>query len=319
MTTTAENPDTTSTPISLQQCVRYGLYPMLWILLIGCFFYVWQNPEQIQAAQMVKGGIMLVVLLACEWFFPYQRRWGMTRSLLFKRDLVFLVANGLTSRVLATVFSILAVSVAGVSSGPMAGTPIWLQVIVGLLVFEALQYPLHRLMHQSRGPLTHFLWRTHAIHHLPKQLYLVMHIVQHPFNVIATRVLVMILPVALLGYDQFAVLIFMSIIGLHGTISHFNVDIRLGWLNYLLVGPELHRYHHSANSHEAVNYAGTVAFYDILFGTFLYRPGIPPEHLGLSEEDGYPAQTQAGKALLFPFYPGEVQAATVPPAQPVAI
>jgi sterol desaturase/sphingolipid hydroxylase (fatty acid hydroxylase superfamily) len=303
----AEFTVTPSVDVGWQPYVRYGLYPLLWILLISSFTYVWLNPEQILATQMVKGGTMLVVLLACEWFFPYQRRWSMTKTLLFKRDLVFLVANSITSRLLATLFSLLAVYLASFSSGPMSGTPIWIQVIVGLLVFEALQYPLHRFMHQSRGPITHFLWRVHAVHHLPKQLYLVMHIVLHPFNAIATRIVVQIIPVALLGYDPFAVFVFMSIIALHGTISHFNVDLSLGRLNYLFVGPELHRYHHSANSHEAVNYAGTLSFFDILFGTFLYRPGTPPEHLGLAEEDGYPGQIQPGKALLLPFHSGEVR------------
>ena len=101
-TRAAEVPTTASGLIGLQKCVRYGLYPLLWALLIGCFIYARQNPEHIQAVQIVKAGTMLVLLLACEWFFPYQRRWGMTRSLLLKRDLVFFIANSITSRLLAT-------------------------------------------------------------------------------------------------------------------------------------------------------------------------------------------------------------------------
>jgi sterol desaturase/sphingolipid hydroxylase (fatty acid hydroxylase superfamily) len=302
----ALDPTTPTSTAGLQRWVRYGLYPFLWCLLLVSFAYASLYPEQLVAVQMIKGGVMITLLLACEWLFPYQRRWGMTRELFFRRDLVFLLANGLISRLLATGFAILAVYVAGFSSGPMSGSPLWLQVITGLLVFEALQYPLHRLMHQSRGPLTHFLWRSHAVHHLPAQLYLVMHAVLHPVNSIVTRVLVMIIPVALLGYDQFAVFVFMSIVALHATISHFNVDIRMGKLNYVFVGPELHRYHHSANSHEAVNYSAILPVFDWLFGTFLYRPGMPPAELGLSEADGYPGQVAAGKALLFPFHAGAV-------------
>jgi sterol desaturase/sphingolipid hydroxylase (fatty acid hydroxylase superfamily) len=294
---------------TVQHYVRYGLYPLLWVLLISSFVYAWLNPDQLLRAQLVKGGIMLAILFACEWFFPYQQRWSMTRSLFLKRDLVFLIVNGGMSRLLGTAFALLAVYVSSFTSGPMSGTPLWLQVIVGLLAFEALQYPLHRLMHQSSGPLTHFLWRSHAIHHLPKQLYVVMHAVLHPINSLLTRAVVIITPIALLGFDSFAVFVFMSIIAFHATISHFNVDMRIGWFNYLFVGPELHRYHHSANSHEAVNYAGTLSFFDRAFGTFLYRPGTPPENLGLSEEDGYPAQIQPVKALLFPLHAGAVQPA----------
>ncbi len=87
---------------------------------------------------------------------------------------------------------------------------------------------------------------------------------------------------------------------LHGTISHFNVDMRMGWLNYVFVGPELHRYHHSAKSHEAVNYGATVSLFDLLFYSFLYRQGVPPLALGLKLEDGYPGQIAPLNAFLFP-------------------
>ncbi|MCZ6640758.1 MAG: sterol desaturase family protein, partial [Gammaproteobacteria bacterium] len=64
---------------------------------------------------------------------------------------------------------------------------------------------------------------------------------------------------------------------------------------------ELHRYHHSASSHEAQNYGVTLSIFDICFGTFHYRPGVAPEDLGLSERDGYPGQHDPLRATLFPF------------------
>ena len=105
----------------------------------------------------------------------------------------------------------------------------------------------------------------------------------------------------ILGFDPLAVLAYGSVIALHGTISHFNVDMRMGWLNYIFVGPELHRYHHSAASHEAVNYGATLSLFDLLAGTFLYRPGVAPLALGLKQEDGYPGQVASLQAFLFPF------------------
>jgi sterol desaturase/sphingolipid hydroxylase (fatty acid hydroxylase superfamily) len=120
------------------------------------------------------------------------------------------------------------------------------------------------------------------------------------------RIFVQLVPLAIFGFDPFPVLITTSIIALQGTIRHFNVDIRMGWMNYVFVGPELHRYHHSANSHEAVNYGSTLSLFDLLFRTFLYRPGQPPEALGLRSEDGYPAQIAPLESFLFPFKPGAV-------------
>ena len=127
-----------------------------------------------------------------------------------------------------------------------------------------------------------------------------MHAVFHPFNAIPIRYLTQILPIWVLGYDPEAVFAFGSVIALHGTISHLNLDLRMGWLNYLFVGPELHRYHHSANGHEAQNYGGTLSIFDSLFGTLLYRPGTPPAQLGLSEDDGYPGQHDPLTSVLFP-------------------
>lgn len=162
-------------------------------------------------------------------------------------------------------------------------------------------------MHLSVGPITNVLWRAHAIHHLPQQLYLIMHGVFHPINAVLVRLIVQMLPIVLLGTDPLAIFISSSIISYHGVISHFNVDIRAGWANYLFVGPELHRYHHSAESNEAVNYGVTLSIFDLLCGTFSYRPGIPPAHLGLSEEDGYPGQHNPLESLLLPFDTGPIQ------------
>ena len=189
--------------------------------------------------------------------------------------------------------------------------PLWIQVIVGLLVFEALQYTIHRAMHRADGPLSRFFWRSHAIHHLPQQLYVVMHAVFHPINAIVVRVLVQLLPIWLLGFDAVAVFIYGSIIGFHGTVSHLNVDMRIGWLNFLFVGPELHRYHHSSRTADAVNYGAAISVFDLMFGTFRYTPGQHPASLGLYENEGYPAQHAPMQAMLFPFTancsPGNVQ------------
>jgi len=286
---------------SLAALIRWGLYPLLWLWVLIWIFYGVQNEDRLQEVQMVKGGVMVVVLLLCEWLVPYQKRWGMTWRYLLKRDLPFIVLNGAVLALLSTALVMVAVVVSEYTQGPISGKPLLLQIVIGLLVFEALQYSIHRIMHVSRGPLTNLLWRSHSIHHLPQQLYVVMHAVSHPFNAIVIRLTVQLLPLWVLGFDPLAVFAYGSVIALHGTISHFNVDMRMGWMNYLFIGPELHRYHHSANSHEAVNYGATLSVFDLMFRTFLYRPGVPPKALGLKQEDGYPGQTAPVGAFLFAF------------------
>jgi sterol desaturase/sphingolipid hydroxylase (fatty acid hydroxylase superfamily) len=58
---------------------------------------------------------------------------------------------------------------------------------------------------------------------------------------------------------------------LQGLVSHFNVNIRAGWLNYIFTGTESHRNHHSANMEETQNYGTTLAILDnLLFRSWMY-------------------------------------------------
>ena len=54
--------------------------------------------------------------------------------------------------------------------------------------------------------------------------------------------------------------------------QHSNIDVRLGWLNYLVSGPEVHRWHHSKLIAESNNnYAHSFVVWDLIFGTY-FRP-----------------------------------------------
>lgn len=280
--------------------LRHGLYPALWAWQVLWLTLGVQDFEDVGRITAIKSGGMIVALLLLEWRYPLQRRWGMSWGTLLKRDLVFILVNGafLVGLDYALVFASIDVSQRG--SGWLEGTALWIQVPAVLLTFEALQYSVHRLMHKGGHPVWDHLWRSHSIHHLPQQLYLVMHAVFHPFNAVLIRILVQLLPAFVLAPDPRAAFVASSIIGFHATISHFNVDLRMGLANYVFVGPELHRIHHSAESHEAKNLGAVTPLFDLLFGTFQYTPGQDPDELGLREADGYPGQKSPLRSLLFP-------------------
>ncbi|MGO7625604.1 sterol desaturase family protein [Rhizobium ruizarguesonis] len=117
---------------------------------------------------------------------------------------------------------------------------------------------------------------------------MLMHAVSHPFNAVLVQAFAIILPIWLMGYSPDTVLIFLVINAVHGIISHFNVDLRLGWANYIFVGPEVHRYHHSAAVNEAKNYGATLTLWDQIFGTFGFHPGLAPQDLGVSPDANLP-------------------------------
>ena len=128
-----------------------------------------------------------------------------------------------------------------------------------------------------------------------------MHAVFHPINGLIIQGLAITLPIWLMGYQDKVVTMFLVINGMHGLISHLNVDVRMGWFNYLFVGPELHRYHHSARINESKNYGATLSIFDVLLGTFVYRAGVPPKDLGVFPETGLPGYENTLAVLKMPF------------------
>ena len=131
-----------------------------------------------------------------------------------------------------------------------------------------------------------------------------MHAVGHPLNTMIIQALAIILPIWIMGYTPEAVLVFLVVNAFHGIISHFNADMRMGWANYLFIGPELHRYHHSADVTEAMNYGATLSVWDQLFGTFVYRPEKRPSELGTDPQAALPDYRQVFTVLSLPFRRG---------------
>lgn len=283
-----------------RRLVQWGLYPLLWAIKLSSLYLVWRSgldPANIFAA---SGVTTLVLCLLIEWRFPYERRWAMTRRS-FWADIKFAALNGLAIGGLTLLLGYFAITTSGNLTGPAHDWPVPLQLVCCLLIFEALNYSVHRAMHEMPGRFGKWLWKVHAAHHLPPRLYLVMHAVFHPINGLIIRGMVIVLPVWAMGYRQEVVTMFAMINGLHGLISHFNVDMRMGWVNYLFVGPELHRYHHSARPEEGKNYGATLSIFDQLFGTFVYRPGVPPQDLGVMPNTGLPDYDRTAAVLALPF------------------
>ena len=249
-------------------------------------------------SSFVFGTLGLLCLL--EFVFPYRARWRMTLRSFF-RDLKYFAANGVTIAAVNAGLGVFSITLGAGASGPLSAAPVYVAVPVALLVFEFLNYWQHRAMHELGGRAGAFLWRVHAAHHLPDRVYTLMHAAGHPLNTIVVRAGTMILPWYLLGLSPEALLLANMINNLQGLVSHVNLDMRASWANYVLVGTELHRYHHSAVPGEGKNYAATLSLFDIVHGTFYYRPGVAPERLGVEKPEPYPTSFEFLKVMRLPF------------------
>ncbi len=286
----------------IKKAVAYGLYPVLLAGLFTVITLAVQNHWDYGKTYGLTTLALVLTLMALERLFPLAEKWSMTgRS--FLRDLKYIALDIPVITLTKSAFGLAALYYSGHHCGLFSGIPFLAGFLGYLLIFELIQYSFHRFCHEGQGPMGRFLWRTHLAHHLPDKVYVIMHAVFNPLNAFITTAIVQI-PLILLGISPEVVLAATLLMDLQSLVSHFNVDIRAGFLNYLFIGTETHRYHHGANPKEAGNYGNTLAVWDIVFGTFYYKPGQVPENLGVSQPAEYPDSNEMVKVVLLPFQHG---------------
>lgn len=301
---------------TLRRMTAYGLYPALLAAILATVWLSVRNHWDYGAVYGRATLAMVLVLMAVERIFPLKREWSMTGKS-FLRDLRYILLDAPTIGLAKAAFGMAALRYGMHHQGPLAHAPAVPAALAALLAFEFFQYGFHRYSHSAQGPLGRFLWKVHLAHHLPDRVYVVMHAVFNPINaLLSTAILQGTL--ILLGVPPAAALAAALLVDLQSLISHFNADIRAGVLNYAFIGTETHRYHHSADVREAGNFGNTLAIWDLVFGTFRYRPGLAPAKLGIGEPDLYPRSEDILGVLALPFRrrllprTGAMAAGTVP-------
>jgi sterol desaturase/sphingolipid hydroxylase (fatty acid hydroxylase superfamily) len=211
--------------------------------------------------------ISLLTTGILEWVQPYSRLWRRSHS-----DIVTDIAHQFLTgfiaqfiRVFLVVgFFLLIDRTTEDLALPVWPThwPLWAQAILGLLVAEFADYWRHRLFHEWR-----LAWRLHAVHHCATRVYFLNANRFHVFDALVNS-LVNASILALAGASTEAVYLVGIFTGLHSPWQHANVHYRLGWLNWVFAGAELHRWHHSTSEVESnSNYGNNLIVFDTLFGT----------------------------------------------------
>jgi sterol desaturase/sphingolipid hydroxylase (fatty acid hydroxylase superfamily) len=281
--------------------ITWMTWPVLFVSNIG-FSLAAINYQWSYGAVLTKLLLAdVAVLVTLEFLFPVEQKWKMTWRT-FWRDFKYIVAGGATIASVDGLFGLASIQLNAGHAGPLTFWPLYLSVPVALMAVDFVNYWQHRGSHELSGFLGRFLWRSHAAHHLPEQVYVLMHPASHPLNGFIVRGISTVLPLYYLGATPETVMFVGVITTLQGLVSHCNVDLRAGWFNYIFVGTELHRFHHSANLDESKNYAVTFSFIDILFGTFYYRPGKIPARIGVVAPSIYPNSNEFWKVMGLPFH-----------------
>src|SRR5262249_414267 len=141
----------------------------------------------------------------------------------------------------------------------------------------------HRLQHANR-----WLWRTHEAHHSGRDVDWLSGSRSHAVEILINQT-IEYAPIVLLGADADVALMKALLAAICGMYIHSNIDVRAGWLQYVLNGPQMHRWHHATDTDREVNFATKIAVWDWLFGT-AYLPKEKPRAYGLWGGGSFPEQ-----------------------------
>jgi sterol desaturase/sphingolipid hydroxylase (fatty acid hydroxylase superfamily) len=159
----------------------------------------------------------------------------------------------------------------------ISGWPVLAQVIFFVVTHDFYIYWFHRWQHHS--PL---LWRLHEAHHSNGSVDWLAAARSHSLEILINQT-VEFAPMVLLGAAPEVPLIKSALSVPWGLWIHANVGVRTGQLQWIVNGPEAHRWHHALD--EAArnrNFATKLALWDRLFGTAYLPRGRKPSGYGLS-------------------------------------
>src|SRR5262249_37285492 len=144
-----------------------------------------------------------------------------------------------------------------------------------------------------------FLWRIHEAHHAVDDVDWIAGARSHALEILVNQT-IEYAPLALLGAHPDVLLMKAALDAVWGMWIHSNVDVRTGWLQFVLNGPEMPRWHHSADSAQGeVNFATKIAIWDWLFGTAYLPAGEKPRRYGLWGDAPFPAGFFAQQLFAF--------------------
>jgi sterol desaturase/sphingolipid hydroxylase (fatty acid hydroxylase superfamily) len=275
--------------------LTYGTYPALALITGAGIWAALRGSLSRDAAIGLLTAITIVVVFAVERINPLLDRWSMTKRSLVERDLPFIGLAVVVEQIATVGVSLVAAAAVPKDGFGLFGrAPLAVQAVFALLALDLLWYGYHRAAHTFSR-----LWRVHGLHHSPSQLYVLMHQVFHPLDLLVSRFVISLVVFKFTGIGPEAAFIAIAVLGLQQTVSHVNSDLRTGWLNYVLIGTETHRYHHAAE--ESGNFGSVVPVWDILFRTFVYEPRRIPDRMGLIDPGSYPDPQHFHAALAWPF------------------
>jgi len=249
------------------------------VLLLGISIY-WvgtQTGQPVLAYNIAYFSVALT-LFSLERWLPYEKQWLQPDGQIWN-DIGHTVMTKGFSQVLATSAALFGISELGPETASgfwPAEWPLLFQVLLALVIGEFGLYWAHRSAHEWWPA-----WCWHAVHHSVTKLWFVNTGRFHLFDSLWKSAFALTLA-TIAGAPKEIIMWVLVITPFIGFLTHCNVDMRCGWLNWVFNTPQLHRWHHSQDVNEGNrNYGENLMIWDIVFGTrYLPANRRPPLDIG---------------------------------------
>lgn len=217
-----------------------------------------------------------------ERVFPHETAWTRYDGQM-AHDVVFtLIGSGLPGALSDALMLAIFVGVAQWIARHAGGAlwpvhwPVPFQVALVVAVGDFGSYWGHRLVHTVQ-----WLWPYHAVHHSVPRLWWLNSGRVHPID--SAWMIMFSMPLLFLLGAPDSMIVWLSIFTTFvGLLSHCNVNMRCGPLDWIFNTPNVHRWHHSRVLAEGNNnYGENTMIWDVVFGTH-YRQARrrPPADVG---------------------------------------
>lgn len=260
---------------------------------------------QMEHDWLIRSGAFVAILISMlAWEFVVPLHHGRESRLRHDaRNLAVLLLDSLTVRL---VLPILPVGLAQLATernwGLFNHLPLapWLSVGLTIVAFDLAIYLQHLTFHAV--PV---LWRLHMVHHSDLQFDATTGVRFHPIE-IALSAGVKLGLVLILGPPAVGVMVFEILLNASSLFNHANARLPLSldrWLRWIIVTPDMHRVHHSADRPETnSNFGFNLPWWDRVFRTYRDQPeaGHGEMIIGL-EHLRNPHHLTLGRLLLMPF------------------
>ena len=272
-----------------QRYVAKVAYPLTTVLALTGHVVLIQTDWPIFVAGLVPVTLSAIAIEVLERYYTYRTAWQPNRQERATDSAYLVLIQGLLPKCLGFLTSVWILQIALVFSLNNNGVwphhwPIFFQFILMLALSDLVRYWLHRLSHNWKP-----LWRLHAVHHSPQKVYWMNVGRFHPLEK-ALQFLVDSLPFLLLGISESVLALYFVFYAVNGFFQHCNLSLRLGFLNYIVSGPELHRWHHSCTTKESNNnYGNNLIIWDLIFGTRFLPKELEVAEIGLRNRN-YPTR-----------------------------